>query len=236
MTRFLIGGLIATAFAASIPAVAQVAPGAGAPAPRAAQTVKSRADLQSAIARRFARMDVDRDGFVSRAEAAALQAKRGERLQKRAEQRATRFDPAKMFARLDRNNDGTITRAEADAARTARAVAKGRPANAQAMAFGGLFERADANRDGNISRAEFVAAPPKSGMRGGKSHAGIEHGGGGRLFEMGDANKDGRMTLVEAQQAALVRFDRSDINRDGQVTPDERRQGRQQRRAQRQPG
>ena len=238
MPKLLIGGLIATAFAASIPAIAQVPAGAASPQPPAAQAVKSRADVQSAIARRFARMDSNRDGFVSQAEAEALQAKRGERGQKRAERRAKGFDPGKMFARLDANRDGNITRAEAAAARTARAVAKGKPANAHALALGGLFERADANRDGIISRAEFNAAPPKvrmGGKRGGARHAG-KQGKGGRLFAMGDANKDGRVSLAEAQQAALSRFDRADINRDGQVTPDERRQARQQRRGQRQPG
>jgi len=239
MTKLLIGGLVAAAFAASIPAVAQVAAGAGAPQTPPAKAAKSRAEVQSAVARHFARMDSNRDGFVSQAEADALQAKRGERRQKRPEKRANGFDPGKMFARLDANKDGNITRAEAEAARTARAAAKGKPANAHAVAFGGLFERADANRDGSISRAEFDAVPPKGGIGGkrrGDRHAGMKHGTGGRLFTSGDANKDGRLSLAEAQQAALTRFDRSDINRDGQVTPDERRQSRQQRRSQREPG
>jgi Ca2+-binding EF-hand superfamily protein len=236
MTRLLIGGVIAAAFAASIPAIAQVAPGAAAPQPGPAKAVKSRAEVQSAVTRRFERMDSNRDGFVSQAEAQAIQAKRGERRQQRAEGRA---DPAAIFARLDANKDGSITRAEADAARTARAVASGKPANAHAMAFGNLFERADKNRDSIITRAEFDAAPPKGGMagkRGGARHGGKHAGMGGRLFTVGDANKDGRVSLAEAQQAALSHFDRADLNRDGQVTPDERRQSRQQRRAQRQPG
>jgi Ca2+-binding EF-hand superfamily protein len=238
MPKLLIGGLIAAAFAASIPAVAQVPVGAATPQPPAAKAVKSRADVQAAIARRFARMDTNRDGFVSQDEVQALQAKRAERGQKRAEKRANRFDPARMFARLDANQDGNITRAEAEAARAARVAARGKPANAQAVAFGGLFERADTNRDGVLSRAEFNAAPPKArmgGKRGGPRHAGMKHGMGGRLFALGDANKDGRVSLAEAQQAALSRFDRADINRDGQITPEERRQARQQRRGQRQP-
>lgn len=235
MTRLLIGGVIAAAFAASIPAIAQVAPGAATTQPRDAKAVKSRAEVQAAVARRFARMDANRDGFVTQAEASAVQAKRSERFQQRADKRAKPVDPGAMFARLDANKDGTITRAEADAARTARVAAKGKPAKANAVAFGGLFDRADKNRDGNISRAEFDAAPPKGGMRGAKRHAGMKHGDG-QMFEKGDANKDGRVSLAEAQQVALSRFDRSDINRDGQITPDERRQNRQQRRAQRQPG
>lgn len=225
MTRLVIGGVIAAVLATSIPALAQVA----ATNPPAAKAEKTRADVQSAVARHFARMDANRDGFVSKAELEALKAKRGDK-------RAARHDPATMFARLDANKDGSITRAEAEAARTARAAAKGKPATAHAVAVGGLFDRADKNRDGAISRAEFEAAGPKGGMRGGKRHAGMKHGPGARIFEMGDANKDGRVSLAEAQQAALGRFDRADANRDGKVTPEERRQSRQKPAAQRQPG
>ncbi len=238
MTKFLIGGLIAAALAAPVPAFAQPA----AAPDGTAQTVKSRADIQSHVQQRFARMDANRDGFVTRAEADALQARRGERRQKHAGQvgkGAGHRDPARMFARLDANSDGSITRAEADAARTARAqrtAAKGKPVTANAVAFGGLFERADSNRDGTISRAEFTAAPPRAGKR----HAAIDQGrrkGGmaGRMFDRGDANKDGRVSLAEAEAQAVSRFDSADLNRDGQVTPQERSQARQQRRTQRKP-
>ena len=228
MPRLLIGGVIAAAVAASVPALAE-------PAPTAAQVAKSRADIQAATEKRFLRMDSNRDGFVTKAEADAIQTRRGERREKRA----SRFDPAKIFAKLDANKDGGITRAEADAARTARAThrqAKGKPAAAHAVAFGNLFERADSNRDGIVSRAEFDAAPP----RGGKRHAGAHQGRGkggmaASLFTKGDANRDGRVSLAEAQQQAGSRFDRLDLNRDGQVTPQERGQARQQRRAQRKP-
>lgn len=228
MPRLLIGGVIAAAVAASVPAFAE-------PAPAAGQAAKSRADLQAAAQKRFLRMDADRDGFVTKAEADALTARRGER----REQRANRFDPAKIFAKLDADGNGSITRAEAEAARTARAErrqAKGKPAAAHAVAFGNLFERADANRDGILSRAEFDAAPP----RGGKRHAGMRHGRGkggmaARLITRGDANQDGRVSLAEAQQQAAARFDRLDRNRDGQVTREERIEARQQRRAQRKP-
>lgn len=227
MTKRLIGGLIAVAFAASLPALAQ--PVAGSQPPRAAQAPKSRADVQAAVARRFARIDANHDGFVSKAEAEALQTKRDERHEQRADKRAARFDPAKLFARLDSNHDGNITRAEAEAARTARMAAKGKPAAAHAMAFGRLFARADKNSDGIISRAEFDAAPPEGGMR----NAGMK---GGRMFEMGDSNKDGRVSLAEAQHAALSHFDRFDRNHDGRLTPEERSQGRDQLRARRTPG
>jgi hypothetical protein len=60
-------------------------------------------------------------------------------------------------------------------------------------------------------------------------------GFGGHLFEMADTNKDGRVSLAEAQAAALAHFDRADLNHDGKLTPDERRQAHQMKRAQRQP-
>ena len=81
-----------------------------------------------------------------------------------------------------------------------------------------------------ITSAEFAAAPhPKM------DRAGMRHAGGG-MFGIADLNKDGRVTLAEAQQAALQRFDRIDLNRDGKLTPEERQQARQQLRAQRPKG
>ena len=58
----------------------------------------------------------------------------------------------------------------------------------------------------------------------------------GKTKTSADFNKDGRVTLAEAQQAALQRFDRIDLNRDGKLTPEERQQARQQLRAQRPKG
>lgn len=237
MNKLLLGGVAVATIAAAGVAFAQVAPQAAPPAPRAkAMKVQTRADIQARVARQFARLDTNRDGIVTKAEADALQAQRAvkiqEREQKRAERRAQR-DPAKIFARLDANNDGRITQAEAEAARTARAKGKGRePAKAHAVAFGGLFNRADANKDGVITRAEFDASPkPLPGRR----QAGMRRGAGGRLFETADANKDGRVSLAEAQSVALQRFDRLDLNRDGTLTREERRQAREQLRTQRKP-
>jgi len=42
------------------------------------------------------------------------------------------------------------------------------------------------------------------------------------MRSMADANHDGRVTLKEATDMALMRFDRMDANHDGQVTPEER--------------
>jgi hypothetical protein len=64
------------------------------------------------------------------------------------------------------------------------------------------------------------------------THAGMKRGGmAGRLFAASDSNKDSRVTLAEMQQAALARFDRRDLNHDGTISPQERQQKRQQRKA-----
>jgi Ca2+-binding EF-hand superfamily protein len=104
---------------------------------------------------------------------------------------------------------------------------------AQRAAGGRLFDRADANRDGTITRAEFAAAPRNHRGAGLKA---LGHRAAGRIFSTGDVNKDGRVSLAEVQQMTLQRFDRLDLNRDGTLTPEERKQARQQLRAQRRSG
>ena len=47
------------------------------------------------------------------------------------------------------------------------------------------------------------------------------------MLRMVDANNDSRVSLQEATNAALQRFDRVDRNRDGSITRDERQQRRQ---------
>ena len=157
---------------------------------------------------------------------------------------------AEHFARADANKDGFVTQAEAQAVRSAMVKQRGHRVAARAHANpGALFDRIDTNRDGAISRAEFDAmhaqrqqrraardsngdGRPDARRMGGLGMAGF----GGRMFAMADANRDSRVSLQEATDAALQRFDRVDINRDGQITPDERRQARDRFRAQRQPG
>jgi Ca2+-binding EF-hand superfamily protein len=76
---------------------------------------------------RFASLDADGDGRVTRGEFAA---------------RHLAQDPARVastFARFDVNGDGAITRAEWDAGETAR------------------FRRIDADHDGVVTREEFLS-------------------------------------------------------------------------------
>ena len=197
MKKLLVGGAV---LALSVPALAQIAP---APAPKVQQAAKihTRADVQAKVAKHFARIDANRDGFVTKAEAdTATEAFRGKRAEKRTERRAERREHA--FERLDTNGDGAITRAEWDAKQAGRQQRVG---------------ARDHDGDGRPDRTRF-------------GHRGMT-GFGGHMFELADANKDGRVSLQEAQAAALQHFDMADTNHDGQITREERKQMHERMRA-----
>jgi Ca2+-binding EF-hand superfamily protein len=194
MKMLLIGG---AALALAFPALAQVgsAPAAG-PQARMAHKVQTRADLQAKVAEHFARLDTNRDGVLTQAEAdAGIQALKQHFEQRRGQWREQSFE------RLDTNRDGAISRAEWDAAQTQR---QQRMANRD--------RDGDGQPDGH-----------RMGAMGGMAHGGM-HGFGGQMFTMADTNHDGRVTLAEAQAAALQHFDMVDTNHDGQISPDERMQ------------
>jgi len=227
MNRFLLGGAIAAAAIAGGAAVAQTAQPAAHGQRGYAMKNEARADVQAHVQKMFARLDANHDGFITAAEVDAMQAQRAERIKARAD----RFDPSKAFARLDANHDGKITPEEIQAVRNKRAAAKGgQPAAAHANSFRGLFARADANKDGAVTAAEFnlVGEQLKARME----KAGMPHAMGARMLTAADSNKDGKVSLAEEQHFALSRFDRADLNRDGTLTPQERQQVRQARKAQ----
>lgn len=226
MKKFLLGGVAAAVL--TTVAVAQ------APAQRA-NAVQTRGQVAAKVQLHFTRVDANKDGAITQVEVQALQAKRGERLAKRADRQGRR-DPASFLARLDTNRDGQVTRAEFDARRAARAQAQAQAqASTPQRAQRGeqMFARFDADRNGAITRAELDAAHQLRGQRIAnrteRKQKRVAKGGrfGGHMFGMADANKDGRVTLQEAQSAALHHFDMADANKDGQVTREERRQMRQ---------
>jgi Ca2+-binding EF-hand superfamily protein len=209
MKKLLIG---AAALGLSAPVIAQVA--APAPTQQAQQPLAAkahtRAAVQAHVAQMFTRLDTDRDGFLTKAEAEAGQSAMGTQIRERLKQRQTERGGdagGDVFARLDANNDGSITRAEWDAGRAQRKerVAEGarRMDGAQATARANRMEGAH-------------------GMGGGHRMAMM----GGRMFDTADANRDGRVSLQEAQAGALAHFDKLDANRDGQITREERMQKR----------
>lgn len=186
MTKLLIG---VAAVALAVPALAQVAP-TPEPQMQRAEKIQTRADVQAKIAKHFARVDANRDGFVTKDEVdTAAQAFRGKRAERRADRRGHMFD------RLDTNRDGAISRPEWDAGQAQREQhgaqrdhnGDGRPdregfGRGGMHGFGGhIFDMADANKDGRVSLQEAQAAA-------------LHH------FDMVDANRDGRITREERMQ------------------------------------
>lgn len=187
MKKLLIGGAAGAALIAGTAVLAQPA----AQAPVAPGKVHTRASVQAKVAEHFARLDTNRDGFVTKAEADAAKAshaaRRGERKAKRS---------GATFERMDANRDGSIARAEFDAARSRREQrvaardkdGDGRP-DARRMhggrgfgGFGGqMFEIADANRDGRVSLQEATGAA-------------LRH------FDAADTNRDGQVSHEERRQ------------------------------------
>ncbi|MES2119964.1 MAG: EF-hand domain-containing protein [Pseudomonadota bacterium] len=224
MKKFLI---TATAGAIAVAGIAQAAPQtAAAKTGRPGMTkIETRAEVPTQIQQMFAKLDANKDGFISKQESDAARGQMAGKIAKAAK----KFDGNKVFDRLDTNKDGTITQAEADAVQKARVAAKGGQAKGDSSR---LFARVDANKDGSITRAEFAAIATRMNAR--LEKAALGRGNmAERFFETADANKDGKVSAAEAQQVALQRFDRADLNRDGKLTPEERKQSRQQLRAQR---
>lgn len=175
---------------------------------------QTRADVTARVQTAFARVDANRDGFVTQAEAQSVagatrqqrQANRGERRAERAQQREARF------TRLDVNRDGAISRDEFFAQRT-------RQGGDRAERRGDRQERRAERQE---RRQERRAQRGQRGMRFGE-----------RAFARMDTNSDGRVSLAEATASRLQRFDRIDTNRDGRLTPEERQQARAQRQSNR---
>ncbi|MEO6582352.1 MAG: EF-hand domain-containing protein [Sphingomicrobium sp.] len=220
MTKYLLGGAMAAAVVAMAPAAAQMAPPAQvAPhgqthAWQGRAKVQTRGEVAAHVRTMFDRVDANRDGSLSKAEAEAAKGKRGQwagRRMHRGGAGGQRANPDAAFERMDANRDGAVSRAEFDASHAQRQ---------QKMAA------RDHNGDGR-----------PDGRRMGKGHRMGGIGGmGGHMFEFADGNRDGRVTLQEATNAALRHFDTADVNRDGQLTPQERMQMHQRMRSERKPG
>ena len=173
MKKLVFAGAALAALVA-VPVLAQ--PGPGSRGANAQPLTRSAVEAQ--VQARFARLDADRDGFVTQAEAkAGAEARRGDRQAKRAERQAQRGERrADLFARLDTDRNGSISRQEFDT----------RP----------KLSRED--------RAERRAE--RGGRRGGRmAHRGPRRGGGmmaagfgARAFTALDARRDGfEVSVVE---------------------------------------
>lgn len=138
----------------------------------------------------------------------------------------TRADVAqradRQFARLDANRDGTVTAPELSARKQARGARQGGVDRVAKR-----FARMDADGNGAITLAEMRGAQAKRAERV------AERGGRGANRGIGrmDTNRDGAISRAEFQANALARFARLDADRNGAVTPSERSDARQNRRA-----
>ena len=221
MRKFLIAGLLA---AAAAPILAQPAPPVAPVAPVApmarmapmADRIMTRAEVDAQVRTHFARLDTNRDGYLTAEEMAA---RRDDRMVRREVRKggpggpAAMRDPNASFDRLDANRDGAISRDE---------FAKGRELR--------IEKRVMVDNNGVVTRQPGAMPMRMRRMGGGMMR--------GPMLKMADANGDGRVSLAEATTGAMQHFDQVDTNRDGRITPDERRAGRimmKQMRA-RQPG
>jgi hypothetical protein len=189
-----VGAGAAWAQAPATPRAPQIAPMAP-----MADRVTTRAEVVTKIRDHFARLDSNRDGFLTKEEAQAGRQIIKQRLAERGENRLQRRDPKVAFDRLDANKDGAISREEFEKGHELR------------------IERRMVIKDGAAGHAGGAHKGMRMHRLGGMML-------GGHMFDMADANKDGRVSLQEATDSAVRHFDMADANRDGQVTPDERRQ------------
>ena len=191
MMKLAIAGI--AVMLAAIPALAQ----SQGDARRGPAQPLTRAEVQSRVEARFARLDSNRDGFVTQAEVrAGIDARRAQRQAQRGERRA------QLFARLDANGDGSISRQEFEARpqlrggdraerRGQRLAQRRGPGGARGGGIGagfGLraFAMLDANSDGRVSLAEANARALAR-------------------FERVDLNRDGTITPEERRAARAQR-------------------------------
>lgn len=214
MRKFLILASASALVGGAALAMQLTTPASAGQSPSPMMKVQTRAEVVARVRESFAKLDADRDGFVTKAEAdSARESMRGQTRQRFAQQLgqpgAAAPRPAgggaAAFDQLDTNKDGVVSRDEFSAGRKLRGK---RP----------------------------MAGEDQGGERGMRMSGGRMAGLFGRMFEMSDANKDGKVSLQEAEAAALSRFDTADANKDGQLTPQERMQMQQRMRAQRNTG
>lgn len=221
MNRIFLG---ATALMLAIPAMAQVQapPPQGAPplAPmaRGMDATQTRDQAIAKVREHFARMDVNRDGFVAGDEMQSMRGHHQGMGQGAGDDRMARNGSRgrgaqAAFEWLDANRDNMISRSE---------FAGGRQVRGERMGARGAAPTAMAGD-----------RPAMGAMH--RMNGGGRMGGGGGMMKMADLDRDGRVSLQEATTSALERFDRVDANRDGRITPDERRHNRDMRKQMRAP-
>ncbi len=170
MSKLLIGAAIVLSSVIA-PAVAQEARSLA----EAAGKPMTRADVETRVKQRFAKIDADRNGSVTKAE---IDGGRNAKMKERQD---------RHFTAMDANQDGLISRAEFDAGHAGRKHAEMKHGGSKhqgrrGFGHGKMFDRSDANADGKLTLAETMA---KAMAR----------------FDAFDANKDGTLTPEERKAA-----------------------------------
>ena len=189
MKEFMIGAASIVLAGAALAQTPAVAPPPSAPqiAPMG-DRIHTRDEVVAKVREHFARLDTNRDGFLTKPEA---EAGRAMMKHKMVEKLGERRDPGVAFDRLDTNKDGSISRdefAKGHEMRIERRIVmkdgKGRGGmrmHRMGMMGGHMFDMADANKDSRVSLQEATDAA-------------VRH------FDMADANRDGRVTPDERRQ------------------------------------
>lgn len=181
----------------------------------------TRAEARAAATAMFAKMDVNKDGKLDKAD---------RELARQQMQDA-------RFARLDTNSDGSISKAEFSAER-----APGGPGPHGGPDGDGPPPPPGGPRgDGPGMDGPGKDGPGKNGARDGRGHHdkrgghGFGHGGhgGGMMWmaKQADTNNDDAISQAEFMAAAMKRFDAEDTNKDGKVTKEERQASREAKKA-----
>lgn len=143
-------------------------------APAATPAANTKAAVEARVRAGFARRDINKDGFVDKAEA-----DRDRSAGIAAAQARYRQTRAAQFARIDTNKDGSISRAEFESVGAPRAAGgsnpwmdnfdidkNGRVALAEVVAkTKNEFDLLDRNKDGTVTAAEMRAAQPRQAPR-----------------------------------------------------------------------
>jgi Ca2+-binding EF-hand superfamily protein len=179
MRNIILAAAAAASLAVIAPAIAQTAPEAHRVMSMQPMT---RAQVVDKVQTHFAKLDSNKDGFVTKEEAQAVREARRVEITKRVQERGDQH-----FDRMDANHDGSISRQEFDSTRQAMISRgdRGHRVTMRAMhggMMGNLFDMADANKDSRVSLQEATAAA-------------VAH------FDAADLNHDGTLTPEEMRAA-----------------------------------
>lgn len=158
MTKFTLSAAAALAALIAVPAMAQQGGMRHNPDSNG-DGIVTRAEVTAEVAKRFARMDVNKDGKLDRADREAAMAARGGEAAGQGERKrgegkrgeGKRGEGKRGPMRADADGDGAVTLAEMQAGAVQR------------------FDRADADKDGKLTKAEREAM---QGRRGGEGARG----------------------------------------------------------------